>query len=159
MSVRYTVAEAAVDGGLDVTISLDPAEARVLGDDALELGDWFNTVLETLFLLRTGTLPGRPPRRPTQQDWEVAIHETLCQLMPRLQGISDATVRTAHGHGGLSHADIALCMDVSRSTAQSRVRKITNRPTAATFEDWALTDYPAMKKRIAARAQAQAAGQ
>jgi hypothetical protein len=153
MSVRYTLGEAAVDGGLDVTISLNPAEARVLGEDALELGDWFNTVLETLLLLRTGAFPSRPPRRPTEEDWEVAIHETLCQLMPRLQGISDATVRTAHGHG-LSHADIALSMDVPRSTAQSRIRKITSQPTAATFEDWALTDHPTMKKRIAAAARA-----
>jgi hypothetical protein len=135
---RYTYAKDAT-GGLKLTFALTAAEADALGSeelgpDAVALGELFDTVLWTLGMLRTGTVPGRVKYPvPSVEDWHEAIENTFVQLLPRLQGLGDATLRIARG----LDMSIALAMDVPRSTAQSRVRKITSQP-ASEFERWAL---------------------
>ncbi|WP_370153206.1 hypothetical protein [Streptacidiphilus sp. EB129] len=138
--MRQTHGQDAAEGGLDITISLTPAEADAIGIDAVDLAEWFDSVLVTLAMMRTGIV-ARRPRFPTPgvDDWCTAVCDTF--QPPRLQGLADAVIRTAR-RLGLSYADFAESMDVSRSTAQSRVRKITGQPPAG-FESWALGGDPA----------------
>ncbi|WP_042390571.1 hypothetical protein [Streptacidiphilus melanogenes] len=145
---RYTYSRRG-DGGVELRFSLSPAEARALtppygwsvGEDAVELGDFFDTVLETLIMLRTGRVSRRSRFPvPAVDDWSMVITNAFVDLLPRLEGLGEAAVRIARGLG-MSHADIALSMNVTRSTAQSRVRKVTGRP-ATEFETWALRGDP-----------------
>jgi len=140
MSFDLTRGQDTAKGGLDITISLTPAEDDALGVDAFTLAEWFESVLSTLAMLRTGSVANRPKfPTPGLDDWSTAVGDTY--QLPLLQGLADATIRIARGLG-MSYADFAQAMDVSRSTAQSRVRKITGRPPVG-FENWALGGDPA----------------
>ncbi|MFF2902833.1 hypothetical protein [Streptomyces sp. NPDC057966] len=141
-----TGANAALDG-LDITISLTPGEAAALGVDADMLADWFDTALWALALLRTGdnehgNSPGENARDITADTLYTVINDLDHRLLPRLQGLRDAAIRRHNELGG-SLNNLALAMDVSKSTAQSRRNAVLDgrdRPSA--WENWAVKDGP-----------------
>ncbi|MFF7013226.1 hypothetical protein ACFY9Y_35030 [Streptomyces fimicarius] len=141
-----TGADAAL-GGLDITISLTPAEAAALGSEADTLADWFDTALWALAMLRTGTnehghLPGQDVREVTPDSLYTVINDLDNRLLPRLQGIRDAAIRRHNELGG-SLNNLALAMDVSKSTAQSRRNAVLDgRDRPSHWENWAVKDGP-----------------
>ena len=140
MPYRYTTENA--DDGLNLVFSLNATEADALGaEDADNLGQWFDAMLGALVMLRTGSVPRRSKFPvPAVDDWGVAITNAFVDLLPHAQGLGDAAVRMARSLG-MSYADIALAMEVSRSTAQSRTQKVTSQPPTP-FETWALKGDP-----------------
>ncbi|WP_229860047.1 hypothetical protein, partial [Streptomyces anandii] len=112
------------------------------------LTDWFDTALWGLSMFRTGA----NARGPVEIDPSAAevTHERLWQvisdldhrLLPRLQGIRDMAIRRHKELGG-SLNDLALAMDVKKSTAQSRLGVIlTGKDRPSTWENWAVQGGP-----------------
>ncbi|MER7659797.1 hypothetical protein [Streptomyces albidoflavus] len=132
----------AIRGGLDITISLTPGEAKALGAEASVLADWFDTALWALALLRTGQNERgeQAPKDVTPQTLYTVLNDLDHRLLPRLQGVRDAAVRLHQEQGG-SIGDLALAMDVAKSTAQSRRNAVVNRPETA-WERWATAGGP-----------------
>ncbi|WP_329449416.1 hypothetical protein OG906_43465 (plasmid) [Streptomyces sp. NBC_01426] len=140
--ISYATGTDARMGGLDITISLTPTQAKALDSDAGQLADWLHTGLWALAVLRTGLNGAGEPYSAGPDDWHTAINDLDRRLIPRLEGIRDSVIR-AHTQSGGSVADLALAMDVSRSTAQYRRESVLNgkdRPT--TWENWALDGGP-----------------
>lgn len=125
----------AADGGMDVTIHLTPTQAAALGHDAVQLADWLHSALWAMAVLRTGQDQDGRPYRPTWFDSIVALDH---RLVPRIEGVRDAVIR-AHADGGGSVGDLALAMDVPRSTAQYR-RDVLRRSAPSIWESWARGD-------------------
>ncbi|MFD5565863.1 hypothetical protein [Kitasatospora griseola] len=125
----------AAEGGVDLTISLTPAQAAALGAEARQLADWFGTALTALATLRTGQDPAGRPHPAGPADWHTAIRELDHRLLPRLGGIRDAAIR-AHAAAGGSIGDLATAMHVARSTAQYRREALLGR-VPDTAEHWA----------------------
>ncbi|CAL9677801.1 hypothetical protein SUDANB105_08112 (plasmid) [Streptomyces sp. enrichment culture] len=124
-------------GGGDIVISLTPEQTQKLGMDASMLADWFHSALWALATLRTVN-----PAECTvsASSWHTMINDVEHRLLPRLEGIRDALVR-AHDSSGGSVNDLALAMDVPRSTAQYR-RDVLRRSQKSTWEDWAVFGGP-----------------
>lgn len=131
-------------GGLDITISLTAAEAAQVGDEAGILADWFHSALWALAILRAGHVPanpdhplpeGRKDRPAGEGDWYTVVNDLDHRLLPRLEGIRDAAIR-AHATAGGSVGNLALAMDVSRSTAQYR-RDAVRQADPSVWERWA----------------------
>lgn len=138
-----TGADAAL-GGLDITISLTPGEAAALGVEADRLADWFDTALWALALLRTGDNEHGTGfgREITADTLYTVINDLDHRLLPRLQGIRDAAIRRHNELGG-SLNNLALAMDVSKSTAQSRRNAVLDgRDRPSHWENWAVKDGP-----------------
>ncbi|WP_229876570.1 hypothetical protein, partial [Streptomyces griseoloalbus] len=73
--------------------------------------------------------------------WQV-ISDLDHRLLPRLQGIRDMAIRRHKELGG-SLNDLALAMDVKKSTAQSRLGVIlTGKDRPSTWENWAVQGGP-----------------
>jgi hypothetical protein len=126
-------------GGQDIVISLTEQERKVLGHVG-DLVDWFDTALLALVMLRTGRNPHHPTSGPLEpEDWTIAISD-LERLIPRLEGIRDASVR-AHSAVGGSLGQLATAMDAGKSTAQYRRNAVT-RTAPGTFETWATSGGP-----------------
>ncbi|WP_331718134.1 hypothetical protein OG985_50265 (plasmid) [Streptomyces sp. NBC_00289] len=132
----------AIRGGLDITISLTPGEAEALGFEAGTLADWFDTALWALALLRNGYSDrgGQGATDVTPEALYTVLNDLDHRLLPRLQGIRDAAVRRHQELGG-SIGDLALAMDVAKSTAQSRRNVVMNR-AATSWERWATQGGP-----------------
>ena len=125
MTVKCT---RSADGGVDVTLSLSEADAQALGEYAHDMASYLDTVLHTIARLRSGRYPRGPKLTESEVDfWANALVDAFSYLLPCLQGFTDAVLRAAHA-AGMSHTQIGLCMEVPRSTAQSRVQKVTGRP-------------------------------
>ena len=131
-------------GGGDIVISLTPDQADKLGMEASVIADWFHTMLWALATLRTAN----------SADGAVstaALHTMITdvdhRLMPRLEGVRDALIRTLDDNGG-SLGDLAIAMDVARSTAQYR-RDVLRRSRPSTWEIWATGGGPTDYKPIA----------
>ncbi|MBC2869824.1 hypothetical protein [Streptomyces mexicanus] len=124
-------------GGGDIVISLTPEQSQKLGMEAGILADWFHSALWALAMLRTvnPAADGVP-----SSTWHTMINDVDHQLLPRLEGIRDALIR-AHDSSGGSVGDLALAMDVPRSTAQYR-RDVLRRSQKSTWEDWAVFGGP-----------------
>lgn len=131
-------------GGMDITISLTPDEADVLGSDAAQLADWFDTLLYGLALLRRG--PDRTNNDETLDDLHLVIRDLDVRLKPRIAGIVDLATRRHEELGGsLSH--LASAIDAAhRSTAQQRRKALKARQTSA-METWAGQDTTAPMPR------------
>lgn len=124
-------------GGGDIVISLTPEQSQKLGMDADMLADWFHSALCALATLRTDA-PAE--RTVSANSWNTMINAVDHRLLPRLEGIRDALIR-AHAANGGSVGDLALAMDVARSTAQYR-RDVLRNSNPGTFERWAVNDGP-----------------
>jgi len=130
---------------VSVTIHLTRAEAAALGAELSTITDWYASALLALVALRTGRLDGDTaatgPGRTTAADWHALISDVDRRLMPRLTGIRDALIR-AHAAAGGSIGDLAVAMDVPRSTAQARRQAVLTRDSA--WEVWAITGGPGL---------------
>ncbi|GHB75760.1 hypothetical protein GCM10010331_74490 [Streptomyces xanthochromogenes] len=122
-------------GGGDIVISLTPEQSQKLGPDADMLADWFHSALWALATLRSAA-PADQAVSPNS--WHTMINDVDHRLLPRLEGIRDALIR-AHAASGGSVGDLALAMDVARSTAQYR-REVLHNSAPGTFEKWAVSD-------------------
>lgn len=127
-------------GGGDIVLSLTPEQARALGPDAGDLAAWFHTALSAMALLRTIN-PAADRDVAGADTWYTAVNDVDRCLLPRLQGIRDAVIK-AHNSSGGSLAQLGRAMDVSRSTAQDRLKALTGtgprRAQAAQWEHWAV---------------------
>lgn len=140
-------------GGMDITISLTPAEAKAVGDgEAERVAEWFHSALWALAILRSGHVPAEPDaphadarkdHPATPGDWYTVINDLDHSLLPRVEGIRDAAVR-AHAELGGSVGDLARAMDVRRSTAQYR-REVLQRSASSIWETWAKSGGPQPK--------------
>lgn len=132
----------AIRGGLDITISLTPAEAEALGMEASLLADWFDTALWALALLRNGYSDrgGQGATEVTPDALYTVLNDLDNRLLPRLQGVRDATIRRHQELGG-SLGNLALAMNVAKSTAQSRRNAVMDR-AATPWERWATEGGP-----------------
>jgi hypothetical protein len=95
-------------------------------------------VIYSLDNLRSGKWD--TPGRETVRELYTAIMHLENKLTPRLEGIRDALIRAHYAAGG-SHEDLALAMDVSRSTAQSRGNKVRHAAPSH-WETWARRELP-----------------
>ncbi|MFJ2745414.1 hypothetical protein ACIO3O_37795 [Streptomyces sp. NPDC087440] len=127
-------------GGLDIVISLTPAQAKALGTDAAKLSDWTDTALWAIALMRSHQKPDGTPYVPGLNDYREAINDLALHLIPALEGVRDAAVR-AHTDLGATIQELANAMDVSRSTAQSR-REVVARKVPDGWEKWASNREP-----------------
>lgn len=137
MPISYRTGDDTEHGGLDITISLTPEEARALGPTR-ELVEWMDSALWALGMLRTGhnsRAKGNP--EPTREDWYVALNDIDHHLLSHLAGIRDAAVR-AHAEAGGTVQELANAMDVKRSAAQYRREQIVHLPPKPA-EEWART--------------------
>lgn len=134
-------------GGVDITISLTPAQEKALGPESGTLADWLHTALWALALLRTGQNAAGEPYVAGPSDWYTAINDLDHRLLPRLEGLRDAVVRE-HARSGGSIGDLALAMDVKRSTAQYRRDAIINgKDRPSNWERWATDGGPENNQR------------
>lgn len=132
--IRFRYGPDAEQGSaVDIVISLTAGEAEALGPEAATLADWFDTALWALVLLRKGRTDDTPT--PGVADWRTAINDLDHRLLPRIEGIRDAVVR-AHDENGGSVGELALAMDVARSTAQYRRDALRNAEPGV-WERWA----------------------
>ncbi|WP_055689461.1 hypothetical protein [Streptomyces prasinus] len=124
-------------GGGDIVISLTPEQSQKLGMDVGMLADWFHSALWALATLRSAD-----PAEQTvpANSWHTMINDVDHRLLPRLEGIRDALIR-AHAANGGSVGDLALAMDVARSTAQYR-RDVLRNSNPGLFEQWAVSGGP-----------------
>ncbi|MEV7518918.1 hypothetical protein AB0O03_28725 [Streptomyces diastaticus] len=117
-------------GGLDFTISLTPAQAQAISTDAAAMADWFHSALAAMATLRTDAAAMGPT------DSSTAINDVDRRLLPRIQGIRDALIRT-HAKNGGTVQSLADAMDIARSTAQHRRQAVLTRTLPSTWERWA----------------------
>ncbi|WP_219517532.1 hypothetical protein [Nonomuraea ceibae] len=122
--------------GPAVTIRLP----STLGNDAAVLSDWFDTLIWALHNLRSGAWDFERATPETRTHVDLAINDLETRLSPRLSGLRDALIRRHYELGG-SHGELALALDVPRSTAQHRRRQLDPEPTA--WERWATDGRPA----------------
>lgn len=132
------------NGGVDITITLSSEELATLGSDVATFADWTHTALVALAGLRglhqdsesgqgeQGGVPGA--------GWHTIINTLDRQMLPRLEGIRDAAIRAAT-NSGYSLNDLALALDVPRSTAQYRRQALT-ASAASGWERWAANGGP-----------------
>lgn len=142
MSLSFRHGADAAENGLDLVISLSPEEAEVLDADATLIADWVDTAMWALSLLRTGKnlRAEGGPTPVTAQTWFTVINDLENRLAPRLQGIVDAAVRTQARQGGTID-DLALAMDVPRSTAGYRRKAVLDKFPGG-WEQWATSGGP-----------------
>ncbi|MEU8764970.1 hypothetical protein ACWEP8_39815 [Streptomyces hydrogenans] len=145
-SLSYRTGDQARLGGVDVTISLTPDEAAALGPELDMLADWFDSALWALALLRNGSNSRNVDRGAsadvTARAFYTVINDVDTRLLPRLQGVRDAAIRRQAELGG-SLGDLALAMDVSKSTAQSRRKAVLEgRDRPSQWENWATKGGP-----------------
>lgn len=138
--ITFTHGTNARQGGMDITLSLTPAEADALGGDAGAAAGWLDTALWALVLLRTGKSHRRESRPVHPDDWYQAINDLDHRLIPRLEGIRDAVIR-AHIAAGGTDQELSLAMDTDESTAKIR-RQIIQQSAPGVFEEWARSGGP-----------------
>lgn len=132
------------NGGVDITITLSPEELGALGSDVATFADWTHTALVALAGLRS--LDQDSESDQVKRDgvpgvgWHTIINTLDRQLLPRLEGIRDAAIRAATD-SGYSLNDLALALDVPRSTAQYR-RQVLTASLASVWENWATNGGP-----------------
>jgi hypothetical protein len=145
--ISYTYGDNARMRGVDITISLTPAQAKALGGEAGVMADWFHSALHAMAMLRTGRDAAGEPYFAGPNDWYTAVNDLDHRLIPRLEGVRDAVVRS-HTNSGGTVQHLALAMDVPDSTAQFR-REVLLRTMPSTWEKWAEDGGPEDKGRIA----------
>lgn len=144
--ISYTYGDDARMNGVDITISLTPAQAKALGDEAGSMANWLHSALWATALLRTGRNSAGEPYFAGPADWYTTINDLDLRLIPRLEGIRDAVVR-AHARSGGTVQDLAYAMDVARSTAQHR-REVLTQAYPSDWERWAEDGGPQDKGQI-----------
>jgi hypothetical protein len=128
-------------GGVDITLSLTPAEAAALGSESGQLVDWLDTALSALVALRAGQIVREgQPAVPGPDYWYWPINDLAHRLLPRLEGILAAAIRE-HASTGGSYGHLANAMDVAKSTAQRR-RDALLAADPDGWERWARTGGP-----------------
>lgn len=131
-----------------ITISATVAESAAVGYDHRSFCEWTTSALRALVALRTGYIDGDPAKgAPTEDFWYWVIND-IEKLKPRLDGILEATIG-AHHAAGASIGNLALAMDVPRSTAQDRRKAVVDREPSM-WQEWAFTGGPAPKQDEAA---------
>lgn len=155
-SLSYRHGDDARYGGVDITISLTKDEAAALGSEVSTLADWFDTALWALAMFRNGSNPRGPveidpsSREVTPNRLYTVINDLDNRLLPRLEGIRDTAIRRHQELGG-SLGELALAMDVAKSTAQSRRNVVmTGRDRPSTWERWAIEGGPQGRERCQA---------
>ena len=143
---HITTGDAARLGGMDLTISLSPSQAKAIGADAARMADWLHSALWAMALLRSGRSTAGEPYFAGPDDWYTPINDLDNRLIRRLEGIRDAVVR-AHARSGGTVQDLAHAMDVGRSTAQYR-REALLAAMPSIWEEWAEDGGPQDKGRI-----------
>lgn len=139
--IDFTHGKNARQGGMDVIISLNPAELDALGSDAAMAADWFDTALWALAMLRTGTNHRHPQHQEvTAGALYTVINDLDHRLIPRLEGIRDAAIRV-HIDAGGTDRDLSLAMDTDESTAKLR-RQLVQESAPHLFENWARSGGP-----------------
>ncbi|MFD0441299.1 hypothetical protein [Streptomyces chartreusis] len=144
--IGFTYGDEARMGGVDITISLTPSQAKALGGEAGTMADWFHSALWAMALLRSGRNSAGEPYFAGPADWYTPINDLDNRLIRRLEGVRDAVVR-AHARSGGTVQDLAHAMDVARSTAQYR-REALLSAFPSTWEKWAEDGGPDDKGRI-----------
>lgn len=144
--IHFTYGDNARMNGVDITISLTPAQAKALGGEAGVMADWLHSVLHAMAMLRTGRNAQGEPYFTGPSDWFTAINDIDHRLIPRLEGVRDAVVRS-HANSGGTVEHLALAMDVPDSTAQFR-QQVLLRTMPSTWEKWAEDGGPQDKGRI-----------
>ncbi|MDX2695946.1 hypothetical protein [Streptomyces ipomoeae] len=144
--IGFNYGEDARMGGVDIVISLTPSQAKAIGAEAGTMADWFHSALWAMAMLRTGRNSAGDPYFAGPADWYTPINDLDNRLIRRLEGIRDAVVRS-HARSGGTVQDLALAMDVSRSTAQYR-REALLAAMPSTWERWAEDGGPDDKGRI-----------
>jgi hypothetical protein len=135
--IAFVPAHESRRGGGDIVISLTPEESQKLGAEAGTLADWFHSALWALATLRT---VDPAERTVAKNDWHTMVNDIDHRLLPRLEGLRDALVRAYDTSGG-SVNDLAMAMDVPRSTAQYR-RDVLRRTQQGLWENWATGGGP-----------------
>lgn len=121
-------------GGTDLTLSLTEDQARVLGPDAAELADWFDTVLVGLAALRDRSVPQVPAGaersgkdNPRGKYWIDRLLRESSALITRIEGVRDAALREhSRREYDYSLTDSGQAMGASKGAAQhhrNRVKK------------------------------------
>lgn len=123
---------------LTITVHFTHEESTALGAEAGMLTDWYTSALLALVELRTAE-PGQSPYMEPDS-WYYLINDMENRLAPRLRGIRDALIR-AHADDGRSVGDLAVAMDVVKSTAQGRRDAVVKRDPSV-WETWARTGGP-----------------
>ncbi|MFE7442401.1 hypothetical protein ACFU7X_18340 [Streptomyces chartreusis] len=118
-------------GGGDIVISLTPEQSQKLGMDVGMMADWFHSALWALATLRT---VNPAERTVSKSSWHTMVNDVDKRLLPRIEGIRDALIRAYDTSGG-SVNDLAMAMDVPRSTAQYR-RDVLRRTAQSKWEAW-----------------------
>jgi hypothetical protein len=121
-----------IEAGPEAPAAVISLKGEHLGAEVAPLMDWVDTIVMSLENLRSGAWDRRGPSAVAGID--MAITHLIHRLEPRLEGIKDALVR-AHIAAGGSHGELARAMDVARSTAQSRVKRLPDEPSH--WEKWA----------------------
>ncbi|MFF7258616.1 hypothetical protein [Streptomyces microflavus] len=144
--IGFTYGDDARLGGVDITISLSPSQAKAIGSEAGTMADWFHSALWALALLRSGRSTAGEPYFAGPNDWYTPINDLDNRLIRRLEGIRDAAIRS-HARSGGTVQELAYAMDVPRSTAQYR-REALLAAMPSTWEQWAEDGGPEDKGRI-----------
>ena len=130
--------------GRDFVLSLTAEEFAALGQDAVDLVDWLDTVLIGMAAWRTGRDPqigegepwlGKPLPVSSGDRWNRMMLAQTSALIERLTLVRNvATARYAASHG-----ETAATMGTARSTAASRRASATSGPAAGDY--WVLREY------------------
>ena len=116
------------EGHMTIGLTLTPDELAALGPDSATIPAQTALMLKTLVALRTGALDA---------DTAYWALNDLAKLARAIDGVTDAVIRQWPG----SHGNLALALDIPRSTAQSRRAAIADRP-ASPSEAWAPDNQP-----------------
>ena len=140
--LKYEYDDPEHPGGVDISVTFTSEQLAALGADAGLFLDWTETALWALVALRTGVWgAGLESQGPiNDKGWYTIINDLDHRLLCRLQGIRDAAIRAHAGSGG-SIGNLALAMDVPRSTAQSRRDAVLSREPDM-WETWARKGGP-----------------
>jgi len=132
-------AQTTIDGSIELTITVTPTEAAVLGSDADTLTDYIDTALWALVMLRSGATGDGTA--PSAADLAIVVQHMDTRLLPRIEGIRDAAIRAYAELPDASHGRLARAMDVARSTAQDRRAALVAREPSG-WEEWAREGGP-----------------
>lgn len=134
-----------VDGDVTtLSITLEGDEASALGIDAFKMIDRAETLLRGLYMLRTGHTAA-PSSGPVDLEALEGVIGHAEQLTNWAKGIQDAAIR-GHVRFGGTYGQLAIALDVVRSTAQSRRDALTGSLSSG-YESWARFGGPAIGGR------------
>jgi len=137
--LHYRDGADAARGGMDLIVSLTAEQRAVLGPDAADLAEAFDSLLNGVASLRTGEQNERTSLKDgrTDQGWYEWLIADLQTLRAKIDAVESAAIRRHAGEGG-SYGELARAMNVSRATAQGgRDRVMATDPSEV--EQWVTT--------------------